>query len=89
MANVALPVYLVVYQSGFSSIKISDKSIFNKKDTYYVVFSLGQEKLQEAFEKEFAKEIIFKSEQAHNINYSSLGNRNTLFIFEMQEFDDE
>jgi hypothetical protein len=87
MANVALSVHQVVQDLRWrgKGINIQSKDRFNTKDTYYVVFSVDQLKSQELFEKEFAKEIIFKSERAWNRNYPSGGNRNVLFIFEMQE----
>ena len=51
-----------------------------KKHTYYVIFSVGQEKLEEQFKKAYKDVIIFESERARNMNYPEEGQRNKLYI---------
>lgn len=56
---------------------------WNKAHTYYVIFSVGQEKLEEQFKKAYKDVIIFESKRARNMNYPEEGQRNKLYIFEV------
>ena len=51
--------------------------------TYYVIFSVGQEKLEAQFKEAYKDVIIFESERARNMNYLDEGQRNKLYIFEV------
>ena len=63
--------------------KIIPKESWSHEHTYYVIFSVGQEKLEAQFKEAYKDVIIFESERARNTNYTDQGQRNKLYIFEV------
>lgn len=57
-----------------------------KDNTYMVVFSIGQEQLEEVFNNNLDKiNLLYKAPKAININLHPTQQRNTLYIFEAKE----
>ena len=61
----------------------------NNKDTYLIVFGPDQTERLEVFKEKFKCNVLYEAPKSCNSNYPGDGPRNTLFIFEMKDEEND